>query len=347
MFKKKEIKGLVCLLVIMLVSKGWATEQKGTETKAIGTQTIEPKLIMEYKFDEPVVDVIFGEETMTVKEAKALGMKGLEKRKATEKVKVQYPKVVILGKKVKYAEDYEALHPTSIKFFNEKEKKKEVPLQQTLLGRDYCGATVIISENRKYIAVTTPEVSEEYKKKFDWEEFEEMFEEMCDYDTVIMDTEGNELWSVVQDNSYVYISPNGKYGINFVGGEGNIGGAVYINKDGIKNLTPKHWDFQGVYFSNDGTWFAVTVEGNETILTESGKYGGYISHHYLIVFDERGNELWRKENIAEGDWNIEEVSISDDNIITVITGNYITSEKIRYYFDKKGNLIEPKSKEEK
>lgn len=52
------------------------------------------KLVLEYKSDEPIVDVIFDEATMTVKEARALGIKGLEKRKATEIVKVRYPKVV-------------------------------------------------------------------------------------------------------------------------------------------------------------------------------------------------------------------------------------------------------------
>ncbi|MBU2462251.1 hypothetical protein KKH65_05200, partial [bacterium] len=134
MFRLTKVFGI--LLVLGMVSLVWAEKPSlGTVTEqALGTQTIEPKLIMEYKFDEPVVDVIFDEATMTVKEARALGMKGLEKRKATEKVKVQYPKVVVVGKRVKYikseggypyAEDFEELHPASIKFFSEKEKKKK------------------------------------------------------------------------------------------------------------------------------------------------------------------------------------------------------------------------------
>ena len=46
--------------------------------------------------EEPVVEVIYDVTEMDVKEAKARGVKGLEKRKDTEKVKVKYPKVVFV-----------------------------------------------------------------------------------------------------------------------------------------------------------------------------------------------------------------------------------------------------------
>ncbi|MEW6606901.1 MAG: hypothetical protein AB1414_05535 [bacterium] len=83
-------------------AKAEAIEQTGTQTAE--AQVIEPKLVMEYKLPEgeEIVDVIFGEATMTVKEARALGIKGLEKRQETELVKVRYPKVVYTTKIVKF-----------------------------------------------------------------------------------------------------------------------------------------------------------------------------------------------------------------------------------------------------
>lgn len=57
---------------------------------------------MEYKFDEEVVDGIFGEAEMTVEEARERGIKGLAPKKATEIVNVQYPKVLVTKKAVKF-----------------------------------------------------------------------------------------------------------------------------------------------------------------------------------------------------------------------------------------------------
>ncbi|MEW6104039.1 MAG: SUMF1/EgtB/PvdO family nonheme iron enzyme [bacterium] len=70
MFKQTlRSKGIACLIALgLLTGIGWADE-KGTET-AIGTKTIEPTLVFEYKSDEPIVNVIFSEATMTLTEAK-------------------------------------------------------------------------------------------------------------------------------------------------------------------------------------------------------------------------------------------------------------------------------------
>jgi len=84
-------------------------EKAQAEAQAVPeTQAIEPKLVMEYKLSEgeEIVDVIFDEATMTVKEAMALGMKGLEQKKATETVKVQYPKVIFTKRNVKFLDAY-------------------------------------------------------------------------------------------------------------------------------------------------------------------------------------------------------------------------------------------------
>jgi hypothetical protein len=327
MFKEKAMRGLICLLAIMLVSKGWAVAEEAIQgTETVEAQTIEPKLIVEYKFDESVVDVIFGEAEMTVKEARKRGMKGLEKRKAMEIVKVQYPKVVVLGKRVKYTEDYEELHETSINFFDKNgKKKKEIFLQQSLPDRDYGRAMVGISKNRKYLAIYTPVVTTPIElrgKITDWEE-----SGYIKNDTVIMDTEGNKLWSVVLECSgNPHISSNGKYIVDIdVGGELDGPSVIYNENGMVKEI----WALGcfAVDFSKDGSWFAVITE----------------RRHDLIVFDEKGNELWKKRNFGEG-WDSEKcLNISEDDIITIIFG---MNQDIKYRFDKKGNLIEPKPKEE-
>jgi hypothetical protein len=61
---------------------------------------VELEVVWEKEFEEPVVDVIFGETEMTVKEAEALGMKNLAPQRINEKVKVMYPKAVRVPRKV-------------------------------------------------------------------------------------------------------------------------------------------------------------------------------------------------------------------------------------------------------
>jgi hypothetical protein len=55
---------------------------------------VEPKPVIEYNLDVDEEVVIFGEAEMTVKEARILGVKGLEQMRATEIIKIRYPKVV-------------------------------------------------------------------------------------------------------------------------------------------------------------------------------------------------------------------------------------------------------------
>jgi hypothetical protein len=339
MFKKKEIKGLVCLLAIMLASKGWAVAEEatqGTETKAIGTQTIEPKLIMECKFDEPVVDVIFGEATMTVKEARALGMKGLEKKKAMEIVKVQYPKVVVANNKdEKEVRDTGLM--TSIKFLDKyKKANKEFVVSQHLTKKpgwihpmgEPDSVLFNISKNRKYICVNIPfPITEEdyYGYGEDWYKFV-----LRESEAVILNTEG-DIIRKIKASYDTLVSPNGKYVVDIdISGEG-AGPLVIYNENGIvkKIFLLDCW---GIDFSKDGNWFAVIGETGEGV-------------DYLIILDKNGDEFWRKK-ITETDWYIEEMNISDDDIITVTTWNVRTGQKLKYRFDKEGNLIERKSKKE-
>ena len=92
------------------------------------------------------------------------------------------------------------------------------------------------------------------------------------------------------------------------------------------------WD---VDFSKDGSYFAVKVVTIKRKMDGARRVREYAAH--LIVFGSRGNELWRKENIARGEASFaSRVKISDDDIITVMTG--VGEYKI-YSFDKNGELV--------
>ncbi|MFH1612303.1 MAG: hypothetical protein ABIB46_01005 [bacterium] len=148
---KKIIYGMICFLAILMF------ESMGEFAQGTETQTIELKPVMEYKCDEPIVDVIFGEAEMTVKEAMALGMKGLEQKKETEKVKVQYPKVVVTEKAIQTLDEKGTALDESgrVKFLDEngKVKREEVlaPYGDVILSKkgNYVGITKSINVTEK------------------------------------------------------------------------------------------------------------------------------------------------------------------------------------------------------
>ncbi|MFH0774014.1 MAG: PQQ-binding-like beta-propeller repeat protein [bacterium] len=297
MFKEKAVKGLICLVVIgMLASSGWTIAKKvtqGTETKDSGTQTVEPTLIMEYKFDEPITDVIFDEATMTVKEARTLGMKGLEKRKATETVKVQYPKVLVTEKAVRFLdekgrierevalkkENYEELMVSlatgkiivkGVKGEGENryrylrwidEKERTVKIEEG--GEVF---SVLISENGKYVVSGGEDLSAVEGSP------------IC----TLYDINGNELWrrKTEGDSSEVKILYDGKVLILefFIMDKTRI---TLININGTKlwekNL-PATPDYN-VLFTNDDKIIVYAFE--------IGK---------LYAFDKKGNLLWQPFN---------------------------------------------------
>ncbi|MEW6607028.1 MAG: hypothetical protein AB1414_06180 [bacterium] len=343
MFKEKLSKGIACLIALSLLGGiGWA-EEKGTET--IGTQTIEPELVLEYKSDEPIVDVIFDIATMTVKEAMALGVKGLGQRKNTEIVNVKYPKVVMLKDETVSFERVK-----TIKFLDKYgEIKKEIDTSNKTLW-------VKLSKNKEYILVEKtfyPEVSGNISEKVEGIEKVE---------SEVLNKEGKILWNVTHKLAVTYLSPNGKYIVgNFshFSPEGWGYSVLIYNEKGLVKVVKNERMQPHIDFSKDGSWFAVTIgtidwKLSDKILEKTGRHGGGRAHH-LIVFDEKGNELWRKENIAKG-WDeilgldfpdeIWSLNISNDDIITVITWHVGTNKKIKHCFDKEGNLIETKSMEE-
>lgn len=69
---------------------------------AEGVLANEAKIMWGKKFDEPVIDIIFDQEKMTVKQARELGAEGLGQRKDSEIVNVKCPKVIVTKEAVKF-----------------------------------------------------------------------------------------------------------------------------------------------------------------------------------------------------------------------------------------------------
>jgi len=376
---KREIretlgKGIVCLLAIgMFANTGWAVAKEATQ----GTETakaIEPKLIIEYKFDEPVVDIIFDEATMTVKEARILGVKGLEKRKATEKVKVQYPKVIFTEHKA--SEEW----AKSIKFLDKNQKlKKEIDLEKEssiFSDKKFTPSPYrIISKNKKYICVDGLEIERWGPGEYDWNWTGES-------EAVIFDTEGNILRRIKHPYCDIFVSPNGRYIVGV--GEEGVGWGLCNEKGIVK-------EFQSHYvkgdFSKDGNyfvgidrevWVAITEDGRELwrkqtidedltreleleepkqwcVYSKDGSWRVLIQTGCLIVVDEgvpgvEDDKIWKKRiPIAYGNYEILDLKITDNDMVSVKIWNKDTDERFKYFFDKKANLIkkEPWLKEEK
>jgi hypothetical protein len=116
------------------------------------TQKVVSKLIWEKTFDEPIEEVIWGEMEVTVEEARALGVKGLEQKKVAGKVKVKYPKVVvpkdevIVGPNILYPK--EGVTNTVVTFLNE---KGNITNRIFLKKFDRC----YLSSNGEYAGVVT------------------------------------------------------------------------------------------------------------------------------------------------------------------------------------------------
>ena len=160
----------VIVLILCLNSSSYlsllSSAQKISAEDSIVKNKVEPELIWEKQFEEPVIDTIFGEAEMTVKEARVLGVKGLEKRSPTEKIKIKYPKVFFIG-------DPKSKNKKSvktIKFFNIRgELKNKIELKYT--------QPPIYSPNKKIVGVvhvwtlTTYDLNGKKKSQFGIGEF--------------------------------------------------------------------------------------------------------------------------------------------------------------------------------
>ncbi|HAV42934.1 TPA: hypothetical protein DCX15_02830 [bacterium] len=219
-----------------------------TEEKKDQTQAIEPTLVMEYRFDEPITDIIFDEAEMTVKEAMALGMKGLEKRKETEKVEVLYPKVIFIPEKVYSREKY----IKEIKFLDrEGNVKKQVILD--VKKRE----NVIISPNQKYILAT---------KGYDY-----ISEQEIEGGTLYRD-DGTEIWTK-EEGLFNSVSDAGFVAEGFIGWGGSKVPFIIYDHLGqkIEEVTlPQNVLEAAGRFSEDGRYYVIcyrySEEGETTIL---------------------------------------------------------------------------------
>jgi hypothetical protein len=299
----------------------------------------EQVLLWEKEFDEEVVDVIFGEAEMTVEEARALGYKGLEQKKLADTVKVQYPKVLMIKDK-ENSTRYQTF-TESVKFLgNDGSVTRELSLQRYIPGEQR-PAKVSVSKNKKYLSINTPmegfEVGDVVRKR-----------------SIILDDTGRELWELKHDLHEVHLSQNGKYIVGYLGP--HVGGPIYVyNEKGLVREIEMHDISWSVGFSKEGSYFAVTIrtidsekikKAKEYDRLQNPEEARKIRHEarkaHLIVFDDKGNELWRRKNIAKGSASAScSINISDDDIITVTTG--VPEFKV-YRFDKEGNSIQKESK---
>ena len=282
-------------------------------------QALTEQLTAQYRTNQKVVDVIFGEAKVTVGEARTLGVKDLEARSPKDTVKIQYPKVVMLADEQDSTEGTSYIK--SIRFLNAKGvTKKEVPTLKMIPGERW--SSVTISKGRKFIGVNSVI---EYSR-----------ENVRDADFIMFDDEGRELWKMKHHLTHIIPSPNGEYTLGIP--DPAIGDApiyMYDAKGLVREIRKdnRSWD---VDFSKDGSYFAVKMvtvkqegEADRKVLEAAA---------HLIVFDSRGKELWRKENITSGPASFAcRVKISDADVITVITG---VGEYRILTFDKNGKLLQ-------
>ena len=270
--------------------------------------------IIEYKTNnEELVNTIYGEKEIDTKEAKSLGIKGLEQVES-EKVNVKYPKVVMINDKNNKEKSTELYLPNikSIKFLDEKgNTKKEMSIQKH--------AYVYLSKNKMYICINTP-------SKIGEKGTEET-------KNVIVDDNGKILWSVKGDIGRVGISPNGKYVVaDTVTGESTGSICIYYEGGKLVKKIEKYsigWDID---FSIDGEFFAMVIQ----IINWKSGVNRHVDKYSacLLVCDEKGVELCKKENIAKGDASICKVKVNNENVVIIRTGDY----KL-FYYDRMGGLI--------
>jgi hypothetical protein len=277
---------------------------------------------------DTITHVIYGEAEMTVSNARSMGVEGLEQKGLNEKVKVKYPKVVMVSEK-RAVQDYGAPMVEAVKFFDLSGKVKKEVLVKDVFPKDKDGICwVDITDNRQYFALYT-HVS--FSVKNEYQEKKESKSQV-----VVFDTSGNKSWEIEETEFpiAVHLSPNGEYLVGAPDTEWGGAPVLVYNKSG-KMLKKVKKDDQGcrISFSNDGSYFAVVITKIDWELKTDKHYDRISSD--LVVVDAQGNELWRKEKIAKGVGSGGKVKISND-VISVITG---VGECKVYYFDKNGKLL--------
>ncbi|MEW5767717.1 MAG: hypothetical protein AB1797_08850 [bacterium] len=296
-----------------------AAEAKGESVKLEESKIVELKLIMEYKFDEPTIDVIFGKSEVTVKEARALGMKELERKRAEEKVKVLYPKVMDTKNVIKFL-DKEGKVIKEIRKGREDSIDTYLPEQREEIKR-WLAMKEFEETARTYDYTISPkgdiilETQEIYYATKNWG-MSRFWNDM----TKIYNIDGNYLGEIERERWPLFISPNEKYivALNHTGGEVFTGEVYFydINGNLLKEHNFKSEEAYGVDFSEDGNYAGILFGPS----------------YIYRLFNIQGYLLWEYDFEGKTPY-----FISIHNSARYIT--WYTSDKLFSLIDKKGNLI--------
>lgn len=285
---------LISLLVICLVL--------GFKSDGIAQPGITEKITLDYKTDEKVVEILYGEIEVSAQEARQYGLHVSENRKPSDRIKVQYPKVVITESKIQFLDERSKL-------------KSSVARTPSVPGKS--GSIVRSAKNKKYIALNNIL------------KYNQPAERVEDGELIMLNDDGSELWKRPHNFANIIPSPNGRYILGTP--DSAFGGAPIsvINEKGVIKEIKKDSRRWKIDFSKDGSYFAVTIQ---TRIEGDEKYRAD-----LIVLSESGEELWRINSIARGTASDScPVTITDDDLIIVTTG---VPEFQEYRFDKQGNRV--------
>lgn len=187
--------------------------------------------VYEKTFEDTIVDVVFDTATVSLEEAMKMGWKeeafGEEERLLRKGV-IFYPKVIITKDS----------NGKLLKFYNYEGKRKKV----LKIKRH---AEVTISQNSKYLGVTTP-------TKWHGGDHESKFE--------MIDANGNMLWEIEGLGTGPYVcSPDGKYAIGEASNQIESEPISIYSNDGMIKTFRK--EFAGFWtgFAEDGSYIAVGI----------------------------------------------------------------------------------------
>lgn len=226
--------------------------------------------VYEKTFDEEIVDVVFAEDEVKVKDAKFLGWKGLADKRDNESTTILYPKVLI----VKYKEAGRKLIFSNR--YGDRVKTYTFPQKTT---------EVVVSSNEKYIGVTVP-------TKWSRGEHESIFK--------MFDSEGNLLWEIEGLGTGPYVpSTDGRLAV----GEGSIeygrAPVAFYDKNGLVKTIKKELSGFWVSFSQSCKYIAIGIprlprilgkivliddKFNEIWVDTNAVVGGYLGIQSYIGF---------------------------------------------------------------
>jgi len=280
-----------------------ATQKSSTPEQEVYT--------IEKSNDDEIQEVIYDEQEITINEARRLPIKDFEAKRGQDRIKIRYPKIL----KIKGDES----KSPSLRFLDMRGQTiNEVKLRPYIPGKQ-TASQVAISNNKKYLAVTTSE--------------EPQIESYVG-ETVVLNDRGEELWRQKHKLTFAQVSPNGKY----IYGDDYGGDEILLFFDDSKEVKIRPASILKFSPSGGGGYIGVgyyTVKKNET--------GGYDNVLNLTLFDKTGRQIYRKENIEKlvdvYSWILIDVQTSDEGEVILIIRNSKTTEEIECQFDEPGNLI--------